>query len=133
MKSMKAYQVNPIDCGWDLLLTVEDLANRIPFTPEKPEYDPNWLFTKEEFFKMFHQAEILAATVGWEGDYSGKPRVFIIPGDVYFSLGFVWKHDSNGTCFIILQDGNSIHKLSKDLKISEEDRMRWAEIKTARK
>ena len=47
------------------------------------------------------QIDMRAANIGWEGDICmAGPYVFFVPAENEMSIGFVWKHGSNGGTFV---------------------------------
>lgn len=103
-----AYQISPIDSGWQFLPTIREFAikvaeDEISFAAGRRE-EP--VFTMADLKRDLERAKKLAVKLGWdEGDYSGgggEPRVMLIPGSnnslVY---GFVWKQDDNGETYVI--------------------------------
>lgn len=100
-----AYDIVPIDYGWEFLPTIEDVAQKFA------KYDAALAVAEEKFeqpllprfFELFSQAKEMAHEVGWEGDHQGYagPRVFFLPAEGDFNYGFVWKQNNNGTTFVI--------------------------------
>jgi hypothetical protein len=104
-----AYDLCPIDWGWDYLPTVEQMAARYAENDavkaiQGIEYlDGPFV---EPFLEEFKQAQEAARAAGWEGDYrnDSRPRVLFLPGanmNCAFQHAFAWKQDNNGTTFVI--------------------------------
>ncbi len=93
-----AYQLPPIDFGWDSCPTVEDyyatLAKDV-FRGYARQENLN------EFRDNFKTAKAMASDIGWEGDFRGEAHVFMMPDEDQFTYGFAWKQDNNGTTFVI--------------------------------
>lgn len=71
------YCIPPLDFGWENAITfpIESVPDEVKF---------------------------LARKLGWEGDVRGKDCAkFLIPDEMGFAEGFIWKQDNNGTCFVI--------------------------------
>jgi len=101
-----AYEVSPIDWGWNRLKTVEETAREIgadealvragggdPMMEEEP--------TIEQFLADWESAKQAAEEKGWEGDFRHKPVVFWVPTSTSFEYGFAFKQVNNGTTFVI--------------------------------
>lgn len=92
--------MSPIDFGWENLKTLSetiyDISKQGSFLSNDVDTDGvnsflnNWNFAKAE-----------AKKCGWEGDFRNTPNVFWLPSEESFSYGFVFKHENNGTTFII--------------------------------
>jgi len=98
------YHIAPIDIGWDLLPTVEEIAVKLAKEEAEAAVDDRAEeYSATGFLADFREAQDLAKEAGWEGDYRGssRPRVLFIPNDTYFTFGFVWKQDNNGSTFVI--------------------------------
>ena len=99
-----AYELPPIDFGWEHLKTVEqtaaDLAARdaaetvnhgsTSLLPSAAGFIASWLSAKDA-----------ASQAGWEGDFRSQPVVFWVPGDNKFDYGFVLKQGNNGTTYVV--------------------------------
>lgn len=74
---MRVYAIPPIDADWELLGRA-----RIADVPV--------------------EGRRRAMDLGWEGDVRddliGR---FLIPVEDGFAVGFIWKQENNGTCFIV--------------------------------
>lgn len=98
-----AYQINPIDFRWELLLTVDEVAGRLASEAAK-QIVAGWNSAStevEQFFADYERARGLAREVGWEGDFRHPPQVFFLPDEGTFAYAFVWKQENNGGTFII--------------------------------
>ena len=101
-----AYQLNPIDFGWEHLQTAQEVAAKLPASEADATIDgePNSAgLSTAKFLKDLTEARGLAKAKGWEGDFQRghEPHVFWLPGENEFSYAFVWKQDNNGATFII--------------------------------
>jgi hypothetical protein len=101
-----AYEILPIDYGWDLLPTLDEfsqlLASRTAAGltgPIPSRADEEYPVT--QFFNDFKHARDLATRAGWEGDFGTDPHVFMIPGEGAFRYAFAWKQSNNGTTFVM--------------------------------
>jgi hypothetical protein len=97
-----AYDITPIDSGWDYLRTIPETAALIgkhEALGKMQGYSD--AVSVKDFLADFENAKVLAKEHGWEGDYRGEPHVFWIPVEGEVTYGFVWKQDNNGTTFIV--------------------------------
>lgn len=81
---LKCYVIPPIDIGWELMPTVQELSG------------------DEEVFDLFLLAVEAAIKTGWSGDlrWDSKPRVIALPKDFRPLVAFVWK-DDNGATYVV--------------------------------
>lgn len=93
------YLMPPIDFGFDALLTVDEVRERIE---EQRTYgnERSIFYHMTDFDKNFRTVMSLAKKVGWEGDMRGEPYVFWLPQDCSMVYGFVWKQENNGDTFV---------------------------------
>jgi hypothetical protein len=102
-----AYQIPPIDIGWDFLPTVKEFASRLGAQQAlfKAEHgrqaDEGLEITLDEFLSRWESAQSAASAVGWDGDFRREPVVFLIPDETNFEYGFVIKQDNNGSTFVM--------------------------------
>lgn len=104
-----AYDIAPIDWGWDFLPTVEQMAAKYAENDAAAAIEQNPFVDGPvvlDFLDEFREAKEAARAKGWEGDYrgEGRPRVLFLPGagsNCAFQHAFAWKQDNNGTTFII--------------------------------
>lgn len=101
-----AYQLNPIDFGWDYLPTVEEAAGKIAAAEIGDVMNgfPGGSGSPiAKFIADFDRARRLAHEKGWEGDFrtGHEPRVLWLPTELEFQYAFVWKQDNNGATFVI--------------------------------
>lgn len=101
----EAYAISPIDFGWELLPTIEEVASQLAKRAAEnlvQGYDSQSIEISK-FLNDFKQARLIAEKKGWEGDYrfGYEPRVFWLPDEYAFSYGFVWKQDNKGYTFVI--------------------------------
>jgi hypothetical protein len=110
--NLHAYHCGPIDFGWELLPTVDQMAEKIAGVEAVAKWKGNATYLEPlpvtEFIKAFEAAKTLARDVGWDGGFSEGPCVFWLPspchcinGSNSFQCGFVWKQDDNGSAFIV--------------------------------
>jgi hypothetical protein len=86
MMKWTAYRLSPIDFGWERLPGVKEVAAQLA-ADDNDELSPARPLTAlAEFLRDFHSALQLAGAQGWEGDFLGKPRVFLAPRRGRFSL-----------------------------------------------
>ena len=57
--------------------------------------------TLDEFSKRWETAKDAAFAAGWEGGFREEPRVFLVPDECDFLIGFVIKQDNNGTTYVM--------------------------------
>lgn len=95
---MYCYVINPIDIGWELLLTVDEARQRIGLCTTGPRIGI------EDFEKLLAKSRKVSsskfgASLLREGN---EPRVFMVPVPHEFrmALGFVWKYYENGATFV---------------------------------
>lgn len=101
---MRAYEIIPIDFGWENLQTVGEVASRIGAAEGKARaegFDPATDPALSEFLSLWEAAKRLASDAGWEGDFREDPRVFWLPEENRFAPGFVFKQDNNGTTYVV--------------------------------
>ena len=104
---MYAYHLAPVDFGWELLPTLEEMAEKTARNDAAyAHHDENMAADggrTQELFESFKRAKEVAKEVLWEGDYRERPRVFLLPeeGGYEFRFGFVWKQDNNGSTFLV--------------------------------
>lgn len=100
-----AYEITPIDFGWETLSTVsetaaklgsEDAVSRVDGDPQSAPF-----YSLDTFLADWETAKQLASEAGWEGDFRGEPRVFWLPTELEIRYGFVFKQDNNGTTYVI--------------------------------
>jgi hypothetical protein len=101
-----AYQLIPIDFGWELLQTAQEVAAKLAASEAEAVIDGQPGSTgvsTAKFFEDLTEARRLAKAKGWEGDFrhGHEPHVFWLPGELEFSYAFVWKQDNNGGTFVI--------------------------------
>jgi hypothetical protein len=82
--NLKCYVIPPIDLGWELMPTVQELSG------------------DEEVFDLFLLAVEAAIRTGWSGDLRdhGKPRVIALPNEFRPIVAFAWK-DDNGATYVV--------------------------------
>ena len=107
---MYAYELSPIDNGWEHLKTVEETMQLMLDQISGPNAGRDclsgaaYLLTEaREFVNSWRQAQKLAKQVGWEGDFTQEPHVFWLPepGSPTLIHGFIIKQANNGTTFVI--------------------------------
>ena len=102
-----AYDLGPVDHGWEQLRTVEETAVLIASNEARETVtgDPIHVLgvemTLTSFVNRWDAAKEAAKGKGWEGDFRQDPVVFWIPVGIGFECGFVFKQDNNGTTFVI--------------------------------
>ena len=93
-----AYEIIPIDFGWEHCPTVEEYYASLA----KDEFHG---YTRKDalaqFKRDFARAKELASDKGWEGDIRGDAHVFMVPAENEFLYGFAWKQDNNGTTYVV--------------------------------
>lgn len=103
--SWKAYEVAPIDLGWEFLPTVEEIGSKIAKSEAEAEVKghASGPYNYATFMKHFDEAKDAASNIGWYGDYKkyAMPRVLFFPDETEFGYGFVWKQDNNGMTYVI--------------------------------
>ena len=104
--TLNTYAVSPIDNNWDFLPTVKDVAKRIAIAHAAHAVEHGmgsspFVITVDEFLGKWEAAKVAASEKGWEGDFRNEPAVFMIPQDVDFLFGFVFKQENNGTTFVV--------------------------------
>lgn len=95
---MHIYMLDPIDFGFSLLPSVEDILNKDSVT----DID-NHTYSVANLRQMQHEALEKARGLGWEGDFTVKPKVLMLlpSGDEFtLNLCFIWKQPNNGSTFI---------------------------------
>ena len=99
------YEISPIDFGWDNLRTVEETAVEMGTAEARRRLSPNDMTLEDpelgEFIAAWESAQQAASERGWEGDFRHPPKVFWIPVESTFAVGFVFKHDNNGTTYVL--------------------------------
>lgn len=95
---MYFYEVPPIDDNWEAMRLIDELPNAINCCCGKCGL-PAWV-------KLEFDACLLASSkFSWgcwtDKEYSQPPRVFVLPDEEEFKIGFVWKTVNNGTTYII--------------------------------
>ena len=99
-----AYSMEPIDFGWEHLITVEDYLKTLAVDEAfaKLQKYPSESDSVDDFLVAYSDAQSAAAEQGWDGDIRGKAYVFFLPlpGLGSFRYGFAWKQDNNGVTFI---------------------------------
>jgi len=82
---LKCYVIPPMDLGWELMPTVQELSG------------------DEEVFDLFLLAVEAAIKAGWTGDlrHYSKPRVIALPNVCKASVAIAWKQDTNGVTFVV--------------------------------
>ncbi len=100
---MYCYGISPIDFGWELSKTVQEMVTILSSNPDADwdEENPLSFSLLKSFLAGWEEAKRLAKEIGWEGDFRECPHVFAIPDENDFSYGFVIKHDNNGDTFVI--------------------------------
>ena len=90
------YNLGPIDHAWNLLPTVEEIAQRLA----RHEVE---CFSANSFLADFEMAKDLAKPRFWEGDFVSEPRVFFLPCEEEFSFlyAFAWSQRNNGSAFAV--------------------------------
>jgi hypothetical protein len=111
MSVFHVYEMSPVDNGWFLFKTVEEVLSALCeglkhqaencittdtdiFCYEYP--DP------ETFIKQYNQSRTAARKAGWEGDMREGPVVVPVVQDADCCFGFMWKQDSNGTTYVVI-------------------------------
>lgn len=97
---MIAYELPPIDFGWDFLLTVDETAAKLQRAEDVIGVTTLEYGTRELAADWTH-AKDLATEAGWDGDFRHPPVVFWVPCDTEFRPGFVFKQDDNGTTYVV--------------------------------
>lgn len=108
------YSLPPIDHGWQHLKTVKETLALIAKSDDEMhgagDFDSDEITS---FMRRWESAKEAAKDHGWEGDFRGQPRVFWIPSENEFDVGFVFKQDNNGTTFVVSpQELPSVEKLT---------------------
>ena len=106
-----AYEIQPIDFGWDYLPTVEEIVSKCASESARAalsrcDNDDFSIYSKadidtEVFIKDFHAAQEMATKLRWEGDFSHSARVLWLPDENTFVYRFVWKQANNGTTYVV--------------------------------
>ena len=99
---MFIYMLPPIDNGFDLLLTCEGLMHSV----DQDRIDAQ-IYGLHHLHKLLEIALEKARKLGWEGDFTVKPKVMVLPplGDeLSLSIAFIWKQPNNGSVFIASAD-----------------------------
>jgi len=103
-----AYQIAPMDFGWDLLPTVKEFYSKlVQSSADLPEEHVRPRLSEEiaEVEAFVLAALQLGRQIGWEGDFRpyGVPRIAVLPDAESPKLALVWKQDNNGTTFVVSQ------------------------------
>lgn len=108
---MILYAIEPIDWRWNLLPTLSDIA----MSSCRDEYEEDEIV--QDLFDSYARAMKAAEKSWWEGDFSQKPRVLLLPSGNEFEFGFVWKQNNGGMTFVAspvplgnLEDENWVYK-----------------------
>lgn len=100
--SWRAYDINPIDYGWEFLPTLSEVAAKLAAAEAEARIAGDETAPRmEDFWANFERAKELAKEAGWEGDYRHEPHVFGIPNEYTLQYGFVWKQHNNGSTFVV--------------------------------
>jgi len=111
MKTLYAYQIDPVDTGWEYFITVKDLINKL-YEEFKRDADnrfnhhawfsDGFISQIDEIIKNYNLSLTAAKKVGWEGDMRGEPVIVPIVNEVDCYYGFMWKQDSKGVTYVVL-------------------------------
>jgi hypothetical protein len=100
---MFIYMLPPIDHGFGLLSSCEDVIRKIDHNGmDSGIYGIPVLASR--LYKALDEAKLK----GWEGDFTIKPKVLVLPpcgDDFSLTLAFIWKQSNNGSVFIASEDG----------------------------
>jgi hypothetical protein len=88
--SWYAYCIYAIEDDWDLNMSIDE------FREKKGSKAYLWNF--EDHWDMAQEA---ARQVGFEGEITAGPVVFLIPDEPFFHYAFAFSHQRNGETFII--------------------------------
>jgi len=94
-----AYQITPIDNGWENLKTVKDTI--VDIVKNEELSSDSVCGELAAFINNWNTAKSFATQKGWEGDFRREPCVFWIPADTNFEYGFIIKETNNGTTYVI--------------------------------
>lgn len=100
-----AYQILPMDSGWEQLPTVDDyVAALLKGEPETQQYEPHSFGASiRKFYGFVDRALNAAKKVGWEGDFRIGPRVCVLPAPYQSAVALAWKQDNDGATFVVSQ------------------------------
>lgn len=101
-----AYEISPIDFGWEHLKTVAQTASELAsrdakLTVKYGDVNAAPPPSAEDFLASWRSAQDAAGAEGWAGDFRDEPVVFWIPMEAEFGFGFVIKQDNNGTTYVV--------------------------------
>lgn len=99
-----AYEINPIDFGWQYLTLVSSHRERLAkeYASEQVSTERQYLLKKlRDFEEFIDEAMNAGETVGWEGDFRVEPHVGFLPIDGNVTPYCVWKQDNNGDTFVV--------------------------------
>ena len=105
MKKLYGVQLEPIDFGWSMNRTVDEML--IELKNFNREEEPNVKMEYEKFWKLWEETKIFAHNqLGWEVDFREVPEVAFVPVrgngiDIDFEPIFIFKQDNNGTSFVV--------------------------------
>src|SRR5215471_17117579 len=78
--NLHAYHCGPIDYQWELLPTVDQMAEKIAGVEAVAKWNGSFTYLEPlpvtQFLKAFESAKALARDVGWDGGFSEGPCVF---------------------------------------------------------
>ena len=96
-----AYQLCPIDYGWDRTSSFAEAIRTI--LAHYDEFSGNANNDIMEFLDDWDRAKSLALKAGWDGDFRHQPSVFWLPNSdtCTFDYGFVFKQDHAGWTYIV--------------------------------
>lgn len=103
-RNWHCYAIRPVDSGWEYLPTVRQVASQIERkllgeNENKDSWDnPQPILN---FMTDFNRALDLGKRKGWSGKFMEDSRVMWLPGIGAFNYAFVWKHDRQGTTFVV--------------------------------
>ena len=105
MRKLYGVELEPIDFGWTMNKTVEEMLTELKIFDRDEE--PNVKMDYEDFWKLWEETKIFAHNrLGWEVEFREKPEVAFVPTrgngiDINFKPIFIFKQDNNGISFIV--------------------------------
>lgn len=105
MKKLYGIQLEPIDFGWTMNRTVEEMLTELK-TLDRDKYF-NEKMDYEKFWQLWEQTKIFAHNqLGWEVEFREEPEVAFVPVlgnsiDINFEPIFIFKQDNNGLSFVV--------------------------------
>ena len=105
MKKLYGVQIEPIDFGWGLNKTVDEILVELKESGKDEYVDVKMDYGV--FWKLWEEVKIFAYnSLGWEVDFREKPEVIFVPTlidgiNIDFKPIFIFKQDNNGISFVV--------------------------------